>query len=87
MTIEDLIAAQQEEAKVHVKRAVLIEQIFKAENMKVDNNDANRHFLQIASENQIPEAELGPFPGGGFRFDFTGPWPPYHFVGGELDDR
>jgi hypothetical protein len=25
--------------------------------------------------------------GRGFRFDFTGPWPPYHFVGGELDDR
>ena len=23
----------------------------------------------------------------GLRFDFTGPWPPYHFVGGSVDDR
>jgi hypothetical protein len=23
----------------------------------------------------------------GFRFDFTGPWPPYHFVGGASDER
>lgn len=23
----------------------------------------------------------------GLRFDFTGPWPPYHFVGGSGDDR
>jgi hypothetical protein len=22
----------------------------------------------------------------GFRFDFTGPWPPYHFVGEPADD-
>jgi len=23
----------------------------------------------------------------GFRFDFTGPWPPYHFVNGAADDK
>lgn len=61
MTIEELIAAQQAEAKVHVKRAVLIENIFKEEKMAVDNNDANRHFLQIASENQVPEEQLTKF--------------------------
>lgn len=61
MTIEEFVAAQQAEAKVHVQRAVLIENIFKAEDMKVDNNDANRHFLQIAAENQVPEAELTKF--------------------------
>jgi hypothetical protein len=21
----------------------------------------------------------------GFKFDFTGPWPPYHFVGGRAE--
>lgn len=61
MTGEELLAAQQAEAKVHVQRAVLIENIFKAEEMKVDNNDANRHFIQIAQENQVPQEQLGKF--------------------------
>ena len=25
--------------------------------------------------------------GRGFRFDFTGPWPPYHFARGDTGDR
>lgn len=61
MTIEELVAAQQAEAKVHVQRAVLIEHIFKAEGMKVDGDDINRHFLQIAGENQVPEEQLQKF--------------------------
>lgn len=61
MTIEAFVTAQQNEAKVHVQRAVLIEHIFKAEDMKVDGNDANRHFLQIAHENQVPEEQLTKF--------------------------
>lgn len=61
MTIEELVLAQQAEAKVHVKRAVLIENIFKLEKMNVDGNDANRHFLQIAAENRVPEADLTKF--------------------------
>lgn len=61
MTGEELLAAQQAEAKIHVQRAVLIENIFKAEEMKIDNDDANRHFIQIAQENQVPQEQLGKF--------------------------
>jgi len=61
MTVEELVTAQQKEAKIHVQRAVLIEHIFKAEDMKIDNNDANRHFLQIAHENEVPEEQLSKF--------------------------
>ncbi len=61
MTIDELVAAQQAEAKVHVERAVLIEHIFQKEGMKISNDDANRHFMEIANENQVPQEQLSKF--------------------------
>ncbi|MBL8065777.1 MAG: trigger factor [Chthonomonadaceae bacterium] len=61
MTLEEFVTAQQTEAKTHVQRAVVIEHIFKNENMKIDNDDANRHFLQIAYENNVPQEQLTKF--------------------------
>lgn len=61
MTFEELIEAQQTEAKTHVMRAVLIEKIFLKEEMKIGNDDANQHFMQIAAENQVPQDQLAKF--------------------------
>ncbi len=61
MDVNEYVKRLQDEAKVQVKRAVLIESIFKEEKFEIDNNDINRHFLHIAAENQVPEAELEKF--------------------------
>lgn len=61
MTIDQFVAAQQEEAKVHVKRAVLVEQIFRREGLQITQNDVDRQFLQVAMENRIPEDQLEQF--------------------------
>ena len=61
MSLEEFVAAQQQEAKVHVQRAVIIEKIFTAEGMKINDQDANNHFLQIAHENQIKQEDLEGF--------------------------
>lgn len=61
MTEDQFVAAQQEEAKVQVQRAVLIEKVFQAEGMKVTDEDANEQFLRIAIENRVPETELKKF--------------------------
>lgn len=61
MTLDEFVAAQRQEAKTHVERAVMIEKIFTAEGMKITDRDANDHFLQIAAENQVPQEELEKF--------------------------
>ncbi len=61
MTEEQFVAAQKDEARIQVQRAVLIEKIFQAEGMKVTDNDANEQFLRIAIENRVPESELKKF--------------------------
>lgn len=61
MTLDELVQAQQNEAKMHVQRAVLIEHIFKAEDMQFTNEEVNRQFLQIAYENRVPQSELRRF--------------------------
>lgn len=61
MTLQELIDAQRLEAKVHVERAVIIERVFKSEEMKISQQDLDNHFLQIAAENNIPEDQLQKF--------------------------
>ena len=61
MSIDQFVAAQQEEAKVHVKRAVLVEQIFRREGLQITQADVDRQFLQVAMENRIPEDQLESF--------------------------
>jgi len=61
MTIEQLVEAQKQEAKLHVERAVIIERIFTGEGMKITNEDLDAHFLEVARENNIPNEALPKF--------------------------
>ena len=61
MTLEQLVEAQRQEAKLHVERAVIIERVFTNEGMKITNQDLDQHFLEVARENQIPEEHLARF--------------------------
>jgi trigger factor len=61
MTEAELIERQTAEAKVQVQRAVLLQEIFNREEMKITDRDSNEQFLRIAYENQVPEAELKKF--------------------------
>ncbi|MBS1709821.1 MAG: trigger factor [Armatimonadetes bacterium] len=61
MTLQELIDAQKHEAKLHVERAVVIERVFSAEQMKITPQDLDAHFYQIAQENNIAEADMPKF--------------------------
>lgn len=61
MKIEEFIAAQEAEAKLHVERALVVERIFSAENMQITNDDFNQHFLEVAQENRVPQDQLEKF--------------------------
>jgi trigger factor len=61
MTMEDLEQSLKDEAKVHVERAVVIEHIFEKEEMQITDEEVNRHFLDVAGENGIKEADLKKF--------------------------
>ncbi len=61
MTVDQLVEAQKEEAKLHVKRAVMIERIFVDQKMQVTDADANVHFINLAQEYQIPQEQLPKF--------------------------
>jgi len=61
MTVEEFVERLKEEAKMHVKRAVIIERVFKAEDLKITDQEATKHFLQIAMENGVPEDQIEAF--------------------------
>lgn len=61
MTVDQFVAAQQEEAKVHVRRAVVVEKIFRDEDLKITENEVNVQFLKVAAENRVPEEQLEKF--------------------------
>lgn len=61
MSVEELVAALEQEAKVHVERAVMIEHVFTAEKMKISETEANRHFLEIAQANGVEMDNLAQF--------------------------
>jgi trigger factor len=61
MSIEEMVAAVKQEAKLHVERAVLIEQIFKDEKLEVTEDDQNRHFVDILTENEITQDKVEGF--------------------------
>ncbi len=61
MSEAEFVEAQQAEAKVQVQRAVLLQQVFNKEEMKITDRDTNEQFLRIAYENQVPEADLKKF--------------------------
>ncbi len=61
MTLDELVEAQKKEAKLHVERALIIERVFSAEGMKINQQDLDNHFYQIAQENNVPEDQLQKF--------------------------
>lgn len=61
MTVEEYVEAQKKEAKLQVQRAVIVEHIFRQESMEVTQDEAQRHFLQIASENGVKPDGLAQF--------------------------
>lgn len=61
MDKEKFLEAQERDAQLHVKRAVLVEKIFKDQDMKITDQMAQNHFLQIAHENQVPAEDLKKF--------------------------
>lgn len=61
MDKEKFMEAQERDAQMHVKRAVLVEKIFKDQEMKITDEMARDHFLQIAHENRVPAEDLQKF--------------------------
>jgi trigger factor len=61
MTEAEFVEAQRAEAKVQVQRAVVLQEIFNKEGLKITDKDTNEQFLRIAYENQVPEADLKKF--------------------------
>lgn len=58
MTIEQLVDAQNSEAKLYVERAILVREIFQKEKMQLTNQDINTELLLMAREYNIAPAEL-----------------------------
>jgi trigger factor len=61
MSIEEMQEKLQDEAKMHVQRAVIIEHIFQEEKMEITDEHVNRHFLDLAQENNIKQEDLQQF--------------------------
>lgn len=61
MTLEQLHEALQKEAQVYVRRAVVIENIFREEKLEISDQQAREFFLQIAYENQIQAKDVKKF--------------------------
>jgi trigger factor len=61
MTVEELQAAIEQEARIHVERAVIIERIFQAEGMSIDDEVANQHFIQLLRESNVPQDKVQEF--------------------------
>jgi trigger factor len=58
MTVESLVEAWQQEAHMHVKRAVVIREIFAKEGMRLNNQDLNQELMEMANEYRIHPKEL-----------------------------
>lgn len=58
MSVEELINAWQEEAKTHVKRAVIVQKIFELESMQLTDADLNRELFEMAREYNTDPKEL-----------------------------
>jgi trigger factor len=55
MTPEDLQSALENEAKLHVERAVMIEQVFRKEEMQITDEEANAHLIDVLIQNQVTQ--------------------------------
>jgi trigger factor len=58
MSIEQLKQAWEENAKIHVERALLIREVFVAEKMELSNQDLNVELGEMAEEMQVSPQEM-----------------------------
>lgn len=58
MTIQELIDAWQAEAKLHVQRAVAVQEIYTREKMKLENQDLNSELVHMSREYNMEPKEL-----------------------------
>ena len=58
MTIESLIQVWNDQAKVHVERAMVVREIFAAEKLQITNDELNRELFSMAREFDIDPMEL-----------------------------
>lgn len=58
MTLEQLQTAWQDKAKIYIKRAFLIREVFAKEKMGLTNEDLNKELVEMAYEFQISPAEM-----------------------------
>ncbi len=61
MSEEEFLTKLSAEAKVNVKRAVVIDKIFQDNKMEVTNEDVGLHLSSIAQENQVPRERFEEF--------------------------
>jgi trigger factor len=58
MTVEALIEAQKNEARIQVERAVMVQKIFELEEMKLTNNDLSDQLMVLAQEYNMDPKEV-----------------------------
>jgi trigger factor len=58
MSVDELVAAWHEQAKVHVERAMVVREIFAAEKLNISNEELNRELFFMAREMQVEPMEL-----------------------------
>jgi trigger factor len=58
MKIEELVAAWEHEAKLHVQRAVIVQKIFDLESMKLVDADLNRELIVMSREYEMDAKDL-----------------------------
>ncbi len=61
MTVDELVAAQMTEAKLHVQRATLVREVFVKEEMQITDEDANATFQEILRENKVGQEDVQAF--------------------------
>lgn len=55
MDVDGLQAALEKEARLHVERAVMIEQVFRKEAMQITDEEANAHLIDVLIQNQVTQ--------------------------------
>jgi trigger factor len=58
MTLEQLVEEWKDKARIHVKRALLIREVFTKEKMQLTNQELNEELFAMASEYEISPEEL-----------------------------
>lgn len=61
LTEEQFMDSLRDEAKVNVRRALIIQRLFQDHGMKIENSDVDFHFRQVLAENNVPQDQVDAF--------------------------